>query len=238
VFKPNSLKKALAIIPARTGSKRVPMKNFRMLNGLQLIEYSILAAVVSYLISRIVVTTDAERSAIISRANFDYVKRPTELCADDADDLSVIRHVIDQGDYDDFDLIAYLRPTTPFRATYHIDEAIKAISLDTAATGLRSVEEMPESAYKCYINKIGYLWPIRKNGDDFTDKPNQFCEKTYKANGYVDICRKNVVMSGKLWGDRILAYETPRTIEIDTTGDWQYAEYHSRRTNPMNVWKD
>jgi CMP-N-acetylneuraminic acid synthetase len=129
----------------------------------------------------------------------------------------------------DIELICYLRPTTPFRALYHIEQAIKEIrAAGDNATGLRSVEVMAESAYKCY-ELDNYLYPVLPmSGINMTDWPNQDCPPTYKPNGHIDICKPKIIATGKLWGDKIIGYLTPRTIEIDTKEDLEYAWYWLR----------
>ena len=68
-----------------------------------------------------------------------------------------------------------------------------------------------------------------------TDLPNQLVEPTYKANGYVDIARTEQILSGKLWGDQVIGYTTPRTVEIDTIDDWEYAAWMMGRHVEQNL---
>ena len=228
----------IAIIPARSGSKRIPNKNVRELNGKPLIEYTIIAAMVCNLIDRVVITSDCcERFA--ARYGTEYVDRPDNLCGDDVGDYEVLYHTVAKLNLKG--LIAYLRPTTPFRIDYHMCEAIKRFEAIPEATGLRSVEEMAESAYKCFEMKGERLKPVKyftyiHGRYDLTDKPNDLCPKTYHPNGYIDITHTDNILSGKIWGDQIIGYVTPRTIEIDTMDDWEYAEWYARRQlEPHNL---
>lgn len=145
--------------------------------------------------------------------------RPPEICTDQATDQDVIFHAIEQVHCD---LVVYLRPTTPFRQVEVVAEAIKIMSdAGPEITGLRSVEEMEESYFKAFrIDREGLLI-----GTVYADKPNQYCPKTYRANGYIDIARAEVVKQGQLWGPSVYGYITPRVIEIDTEEDLRYAGY-------------
>lgn len=217
-----------ALIPARGGSKRVPNKNFRELNGRPLIEYSIIAAQACHEIDQVVVTSDC-CPWVYSKYGVTYLDRPAELCTDDAADFDVIAHAVKELDLTG--LIAYLRPTTPFRADYHLCEAIRLMQ-NTVALGLRSVEEMGESAFKCFTMDGPCLIPIYDGGDDNTDQPNDLVTKTYHPNGYIDICRAEKIKHGYLWGNRFnppYGYLTPRTIEIDTPEDFEYAQWWAQR---------
>jgi len=222
--------KVLALIPARSGSKRVPGKNFKMLGGKPLVEWSITAALCSEGIHDVYVTTDIDDDSWLNYG-CQYIPRPAELCQDDTPDLPVIRHALNAIGQE-YDLVVYLRPTTPFRATYHIEQAVKLMRDIPTATGLRSVELMAESAFKCYTMAGTRLHPIKYFGKIVTDAPNHLVEPTYKPNGYVDIIRPEIIDSGaseSVWGDFVIGYLTPHTIEIDTPDDWDYAQWYAQR---------
>jgi CMP-N-acetylneuraminic acid synthetase len=120
------------------------------------------------------------------------------------------------------DLIIYLRPTTPFRREYVVKEAIRLMEMP-GYDSLRSVEEMSESAYKCFRIKEGILRPLSRV--DLTDKPNQECPRTYHPNGYIDIVRRSVLEYGSLWGSGRYGFVTPYAIELDTLEQWEFAEW-------------
>ena len=109
---------ALAIIPARGGSKSIPMKNIAMLAGKPLIAYSIEVAQQSHHISRLVVSTDCEEIRDISLrygAEVPFL-RPTELAQDDTPDLPVFIHVLERLKENQAyspEIVVHLRPTTP-----------------------------------------------------------------------------------------------------------------------------
>uniref|UniRef100_A0A6M3KFN8 Putative cytidylyltransferase n=1 Tax=viral metagenome TaxID=1070528 RepID=A0A6M3KFN8_9ZZZZ len=210
--------KTAVLIPARAGSKRIPNKNVKELGGKPLIVWSIETAMALNIPTY--VSTDSRFYAEIAyRADAEVIHRPDELAADHITDLEVITHALTVVDAD---LIVYLRPTTPFRDHLLVGQAIDCVH---AGTGLRSVEEMSESAYKCFQLDGWYLEPLTGQPWRVTDQPNQLLPKTFHPNGYVDICKADLIRKGDLWGDKVLGFITPRTIEIDSIDDWRYAEY-------------
>ena len=217
--------KTIALIPARSGSKRVPGKNIRELKGKPLMVWSIEVALACEGIDEVIVTTDSVNYCEIAKKHgaVDFL-RPGDLANDNATDLDVIDHALASVKPD---LIAYLRPTTPFRNVHRLNMAINIMQNNPNIPSLRSVHEMSESAYKFFRIKNGRLCPLSKK--DLTDAPNQDCPKTFRPNGYIDIVRRENVESGSLWGSGRYPFITPWTLEIDKEEDWKYAEYLAQR---------
>ncbi len=219
--------KILALIPARSGSKRIHNKNIAMLGGKPLLVWSIETAKHTKLIDEVIVSSDSDEYLDIAAASgAQDLKRPDELARDESGDIGVVLHCLE---FFPADLVIYLRPSTPFRDLDMVYSAIRQMK-DNFKTysGLRSVEEMTESAYKCYgINN--YLKPILFQFEDLTDQANHLCPRTFHPNGYVDICKASQLEYGNLWGDRIFPFVTPRTVEIDTPEDLEYARFKIER---------
>jgi N-acylneuraminate cytidylyltransferase len=236
--------KVIALIPARSGSKRIPGKNIKLLGGKPLVVWSIECALALKL--PCYVSTDSRVIADISRNNgAQVIQRPSELASDTATDAEVIKHAYSELDAD---LLVYLRPTTPMRDPQVVLNAIRFMQLNPGYTSLRSVEEMPESAFKCFSRRknglldplpvriarwalrtfriLDYIPLVKKHLEelltkhfDVTDWPNQKLPKTYHPNGYVDILR------GVEWGLLKYGYETEPVTELDTPEQWSYAEW-------------
>ena len=123
-------KNIVALIPARSGSKGVPNKNIRYLGDVPLIAYSIIAALKSTLIDRVIVSTDSEEYADIARnygAEVPFI-RPAEISGDTATDLQLFEHAISWFEKNENlvpQYFVHLRPTTPLRDPRIIDDAIK-----------------------------------------------------------------------------------------------------------------
>jgi CMP-N,N'-diacetyllegionaminic acid synthase len=212
----------IALIPARSGSKRIPGKNIRELGGKPLLVWSIDTAKALHL--PCYVSTNSRVIAEISKNNgAQVIHRPEELASDTATDYDVISHALSmvQGD-----MVGYLRPTTPFRDYRRVWAAIKIMG-HYDYDSLRSVEEMPESAFKCFGIKDGLLKPLTRR--DVTDFPNQKLPKTYHPNGCIDIIRRSVVERGTLWGNKRYGLVTPYEIELDTLEQWEFAEWKIER---------
>ena len=219
-------KKLRVVIPARGGSKGVPRKNIRPLNGHPLISYVILEAVKCQNVSKVYVSTDDEEIASISKKyGADIIWRPPEYATDTSKDLDVMRHAV--GYLGDFDNIVHLRATTPMISWETVDKAIEYFLANPDCSSLRSAHESPETAYK-YFEKNELHWRglfDDKMQGEYYNEPRQVLPKTYHPNGYVDIIKPEWFMNNKtLHGAKILAFETEYSHEIDTIEDFRIVE--------------
>lgn len=223
----------VAIIPARGGSKSIPKKNIVNLGGFPLIAYSIAAAKLSKKINRVIVDTDSEEIAVISKkfgAEIPYL-RPKKFATDTSTDLDFMKHSIEwfkKSEKGVPDLIVHLRPTTPLRDPFHIDEAIEKITKNKKATGLRSGHEIRESPYKLFGIASDFfigLFP-QDERPEYWNLPRQAFPSVYQPDGYVDIVIPEFILrTNKLHGPKILSYISPDTGEIDRMEDLKFVEY-------------
>lgn len=232
----------IALVPARSGSKGVPGKNVRPLGGQPLIAWSIAAALRSTTIDRVIVSTDSEAYALLAMdhgAEAPFL-RPPSLAADDSRDLGFILHALDwftENEGREPDLLVHLRPTTPFRDPEDLDAAVEmmlsaATPSGTPPTAVRSVHEMPTTAFKCMEIDDGLLRQVGATTTslDRANDPRQDFPVTYLANGYVDVLSTAFVReSGLLHGDRVLPFVTPLALEVDAESDFDLLEYHLDR---------
>ncbi|EHD0094493.1 acylneuraminate cytidylyltransferase family protein [Vibrio vulnificus] len=128
--------KILAITPARGGSKRLPGKNIKNLNGKPLIQWTIDAALAVPEIARVMVTTDCDEIADIAKqagAEVPFI-RPPELATDTSSSTDVIRHALDfyRAQGEEFDFVLLLQPTSPIRSADDIRHAIEQLKAHTA----------------------------------------------------------------------------------------------------------
>jgi CMP-N,N'-diacetyllegionaminic acid synthase len=219
-------KKLKVVIPARGGSKGVHRKNLKLLNGIPLIAYPIMAAKECKHISDIYVSTeDKEISQVASGYGAKIIDRPEKYATDTSLDIDVMRHVVDFLS-DDSDIV-HLRATTPLIKAEVVDSAIEFFLNNPSCTALRSAHEASETAYKSF-KKSGPYWQglfDKEFAGDYYNLPRQLLPKTYQANGYIDIVRPSVFMkSNSLHGHRMLAFITEFTHEIDTTNDLKILE--------------
>ena len=119
----------LAVIPARGGSKGIPLKNLRKINGIPIVEMAAKSASDIDFIDRIVVSTDDDKiakSAIKGGADAPFV-RPNNLSGDRISDLEVLTHALmkmEMIDKQKYDIVLMLQPTSPMRVEKNIIDVI------------------------------------------------------------------------------------------------------------------
>lgn len=219
--------KSLGIIPARGGSKSIPWKNIKKLAGKPLIVYTIEAALASK-INRVIVSTESKRIVNIAKEYGVEVKnRPPELAQDDTPTIPVLQNVVKNLD-EKFDCVLCLQPTSPFRTSKHIDEALKLYEFDIEAASLVSVVKVPHNMNPNSIMKInerGYL-------DNFIEQENLLLRRQekpifYARNGpAVLIMDINNLQSGELYTGKTIPYvmDIISSIDIDDENDLMIAE--------------
>jgi len=220
--------KYLVIIPARGGSKGIPRKNIKLLNGKPLIHYTIEAAQSIFDSTRICVSTeDFEINSIAKQTGLTYTYiRPEKLATDTSSSHEVILDVIEyyQNQGLKFETIILLQPTSPFRTSKHILETIKLYE-STECEMVVSVKETKCNPYFNLFeeNELGDL-ELSKKGN-FTSR--QSAPKTYEYNGAIYIFSKDTIQSKQFSEfERIKKYEmsTIDSVDLDEPLDWKLAE--------------
>jgi len=225
--------KILGFIPARAGSKRIPLKNIKSLIGKPLIAYTIEAAKRSKYINRIVVSTDSEEIASVAKqygAEVPFL-RPESISQNDSTEMQFFEHALDwfteNEDYEP-DLIVLLYPTTPFRKTESIDEAIEEILKHPEADSLRSVKLCSEHPYKMWIIEDGYLKSFIKGGDlNIHTLSYHLLPTVYVQNASIYITKPSTIKNKKSpTGDKIIPFvmNEIESIDINTPLDFKFAE--------------
>lgn len=224
----------IAIIPARSGSKGVPGKNIKLLGGIPLFTFSIIAAKMMPSVSRVIVSTDSEEYAQIAKGYGAEVPflRPNEISGDKSTDFDLFLHALNWFKENENlipEYILHLRPTTPLRNPQIMEEAVKLfLENKNLASSLRSGHSAPESPYKWFLkDENNYFKGLR---DDLTPEkvnlPRQSFPSVYIPDGYIDILKSSVILdSGTLHGDKMLVFESPFCVEVDTKDDFEYLEF-------------
>ncbi len=229
---------AVALIPARIGSKGVPKKNIRLLKGYPLIAYSIIAARLSGEIDRVIVSTDAKEIAAIAEeygAEVPFL-RPAELARDHDGDIGFVSHAIEwlwENEHQIPEYLVHIRPTTPLREVGIIDDAIQIMKNHPDATSLRSGHLAPESPFKWFVlNELGYFESLSSDiSNDTANSGRQDFEDVYIPDGYVDVLKSDfVIKSGILHGDHMLGYQSPMCVEVDTEDEFMLLEYQIEKS--------
>jgi len=218
-------KKIIGIILARDGSKRLPNKNILPFVGKPLIAWTIIVAKKSKYIDRIIVSTDSEKIAKVSKQyGAEYIKRPGALASDTATSEDALLYVLETLTKK-YDYFIYLQPTSPLRTTQHIDEALEIFEKSPSAETLISVTEVDKNPYWIQkINKKGFI-------ENCFGDPHQFIipkENLYLPNGAIFIGKeKEFLRSKKLYTSRTIPYIMDKkfSVDIDDKGDFHFAEY-------------
>ena len=217
----------LVVIPARSGSKGLPDKNIKLLNGKPLIHYSIEVAQQIFNNEDICISTDSDKYIKIAEQTGLKVPfvRPETLSTDNATTQDVLLHCLDfyeqKGVF--YDYILLLQPTSPFREKKHLEDILMANKEDCDM--IVSVKETESNPYYVLFeeNKSGLLEKSKK--DNFTRR--QDCPKVYEYNGSMYLIKVSSIKE-KLFSSftKIKKYEmhSKYSIDIDSEIDFKLAE--------------
>jgi len=229
--------KIYAIIPARGGSKGVPGKNIKPLGGYPLLAYSIAAAAISKSIDRVIVSTDSEEIAEISKrygAEIPFM-RPTQFAGDRSSDRDFVVHAIDWFEKNEGkapEYFIHLRPTTPLRDPKIMDEAVTLMKNSSKATSLRSAHPCSESPFKWFLKKDdGFYTGINTDDMDLLNQPRQLFPVVYIPDGYVDVLSTSFVKSQEkgIHGQFVLSFVSPVCREVDSLDDFEALEFQIKK---------
>ncbi|MEY8586200.1 acylneuraminate cytidylyltransferase family protein [Phocaeicola sartorii] len=218
----------LVIIPARGGSKGIPHKNVKELNGKPLICYSIDVARQLTTDENICVSTDDD---VIIKVVEDYglkvhFKRPAELATDNAGTNGVLLHALEfyekQGRK--YDVVVLLQPTSPFREAKSLKEAVSLYTSD-----VDMVVSVKEAATNPYYNSFeeGAEGLLVISKGDGTIERRQDAPKVWEFNGSIYVInstRLKEVGLPKLNRIRKYVMDDLHSIDLDSMLDWYMAE--------------
>ncbi len=219
--------KPLVIIPARGGSKGIPKKNIKLLAGKPLLHYTIEVALELFNAEDVCVSTDSEEiKEVAEQCNIKVpFLRPENLATDTAGTKEVLLHAINFYEGKGYDTIVLLQPTSPFKTSKHVKEALQLFTLDM---------DMVVSVYESDVNPYYNLFEESENGFLHQSKPSQItrrqdCPKVYAYNGAVYIINIASLQKQAInQFDKIIKYTMDKksSLDIDTTEDWQLAEFY------------
>ena len=221
------MKKAIAIIPARGGSKRIPRKNIKDFYGKPLITYSIETALESKLFDRVIVSTDDEEIAQISKnygAEVPFI-RPKELSDDFSTTGAVVEHAIAylEDNSEDIDYICTIYATAPLLQSKYLIDGFEKLK-DNDAKYTFSATSMP--------SPIQRTFKITDNGrckmfmpENFSSR-SQDLEEAYQDAGEFYWQKLSKKSNETMFGADSIPIVLPRYLvqDIDTLEDWKRAE--------------
>ena len=220
----------LGLITARGGSKGIPQKNTVELAGKPLISYSIETAINSGMLEKVVVSTDDDEIANISRQYGAYVPflRPSKFAQDKSPHIDSLVHAItwfNDNEKWQPDYIMLLQPTSPLRLEKDITNAID-LCIKKNADSVISVNKVNEHPYFMKkINRKGVLLDFIKKPNGYL--PRQTLSPVYYENGAIYLVRTKIITKKRIfYTNRTYAYIMPleRSLDINTSWDLSLAE--------------
>ena len=230
-------RKILCVIPARGGSKGIPYKNIKELNGKPLICYSIDVAREIFKDEDICVTTDDQQIIDVVEKYGLHIPfvRPSYLATDQATTQDVLKHALDFYEKKGllYDAILLLQPTSPFRLKRHLEEAINMYT-----DNCDMVVSVKESSANPYYNLFeedgfGHLH-ISKGKGNYTRR--QDAPKVWEENGSIYVINSQSLKTLKISDfPRKIKYpmENIYSVDIDGSLDWAIAEELSKSINKI-----
>lgn len=229
----------IALIPARSGSKRIPDKNILSLGGHPLIAYTISAALQSDIFTSVIVSTDSKKYADIARyygAEIPFL-RPAEFATALSPDIEWVEYTLkrlrDEGRVSD--CFSILRPTNPFRKPETIQRAWKEFLREKGVDSLRAVEKCKQHPGKMWIVRGKRMMPLLPLGppeQPWHSSQYQSLPEIYVQNASLEIAWTRVVLDGRnIAGDVLVPFFTKEYegFDVNSPLDWQIAEEFVRR---------
>lgn len=224
-------KKILVIIPARGGSKRLPRKNIRVLEGKPLLAWTIEAAQKSKYVDDIVVSTDSKEIAAICE---EWGVRPNNLrdpsLAQDTSSVAEVMLSVLEQNSDKWDVVVLLQPTSPLRTNRHIDEALEMF-IDLNAESIVSVSPSEHPPY--WSNVLPSDGCLKNFVRPAHLRQSQELGAFYRLNGALYIMDKDCFINAKsiVYGEKSFAYimNQESSVDIDNEIDFLLAELLIRK---------
>lgn len=219
--------KPLVVIPARGGSKGVPRKNIKLLNGKPLIQYTIEAARGVFEDNQICVSTDdQEIKTVVENMGLSVpFLRPEHLAIDTAGTYEVLLHAVEFYENKGYepDSLILLQATSPFRTARHLQEALALY--DTTCEMVVSVKETKSNPYYILREENEQGWLVKSKEGNFIRR--QDCPKVYELNGAIYIINIDALKSKPLHEFtkmRKFEMDEMSSHDIDNPIDWIVAE--------------
>lgn len=217
-------RRVIAIVPARGGSKGVHRKNIRLVAGKPLLAYTLEAAFACKHIDLVVVSSDDDEILQVAKLfGATPLKRPAELAGDESLSIETVLHAV--REFDEYDIVILLQPTSPLRTGEDISKAlirltntktVSCISLvEAASSPYRAFSLLPDGKLQRFVDMDV---PIRRQ-----DTP-----VFYTANGAIYIAEIPwLIQSREFLTQKTIGYVMPviRSLDIDTELDFDFCEF-------------
>jgi CMP-N,N'-diacetyllegionaminic acid synthase len=223
--------KVLWLVTARSGSKSVPHKNIRKLNGLPLLAYRVKSALATDYPETVWISTDSEEYADVARSYGAQVHflRPAELAQDHSTSVDVVLHAMSYADAKDykFDYIGLLEPTSPFISATQLNAAIYQLANTDEAHAIVAVKESrPNTIF--IQDDARYLNILARNLSDLSKLGRQEFKKQITPSGGFYIAKWESFLHEKsFYTEKTLSFlvDDVAALEIDEPIDFLFAEF-------------
>jgi CMP-N-acetylneuraminic acid synthetase len=221
----------LGIVPARTGSKRLPGKNVCLLGGKPLVVWAVEAAHAARRLSRVVVSSDDDK--ILALATDDTraipLRRPADLAGDTSPAIDFVRHALETleaAGHDPFDAVAIVQPSSPLTLAEDIDATVALLErtgADSAVSVVHVAHDVHPAKFK--VLRGDRLLPYLEEEEGRMaahDLPD-----VYVRNGAVYVSRRHVIDAGRIIGADCRAHVMPRerSVDVNDEMDLRFAEF-------------
>lgn len=235
--------KILTIIPTRGGSEGIKNKNIFPFEGKPLLAHTILEALKCPILSDVYVTTDNDEIESVAK---DYgaqvFRHPQELSIQGRPTAPVIRYVANEivGSKPEFNSVAVLRATSPLRNSNDIANAYSLMvkNQGDSVVSLEQQNTMHPVRLKI-IDDSGFMRDIQK-AEEGQPIRRQDLPDVYRRTGAIYIALLDIVLNGRMWGDKCVGYIMPqeRAININTSWDLVTAAayYRAIHTNEFREY--
>jgi N-acylneuraminate cytidylyltransferase/CMP-N,N'-diacetyllegionaminic acid synthase len=225
-------KNVLAVVPARSGSKGLPGKNLRHLNGMPLVSYPIRAAVNSKFVDHVYCSTDSEEIAsVAAKSGADASRlRPSELAKDETSSIEVVLDAVSYFESQGlcFDYLVMLEPTSPMTEAQDIDFALESLisqqdRFENLITVSESIAGHPQFTFKLESDKSLSTY----NGSKWKFKRRQELDKLFFQTGSLYISEMKALKLNKSFiSARTMGFEVQKiqSFEIDDLIDFKIVE--------------
>ena len=218
--------KNIAIIPARSGSKRLPNKNIMLLGGIPLMVHSILEAKkYPKIIDEIYVSTDDNQIKQIALSfGAKVIDRPAHLSGDLEPTVTALKHVLESISYP-VDNVFLLQPTNPMRPNNLLSDAYSLFQ-NHQTDSLMTVSQNHQKLGKINNNEfLPYNYTIGQRSQDL--------EPLYYENGLLYIIASQLILQEKIMGEKpfpMIVNHQYASLDIDTQDDFDLADCLFRKS--------
>jgi CMP-N,N'-diacetyllegionaminic acid synthase len=224
----------VALIPARSGSKRVIDKNARVLGGHPLMAYAIAAARASGVFDAVICSTDTGRLARIAHhygAEIPFL-RPAEFATSTSPDIEWVEDMLKRlkAEGRTYDCFSILRPTSPFRTADTIKRAWAEFLAEEGVDSLRAVEKVSQHPGKMWMVQGKRMLPLLPHGpkeQPWHSSQMAALPEVFVQNASLEIAWSRVVFDGRtIAGSSVMPFFTDEAegFDINNQYDWDYAE--------------